>query len=682
MATLLPTSTTLSTLGAAIALASLLALHPSLAAAQPALTAVKTPAPPTIDGVIGEGEWRGAAVAKDFVQYEPNRGERSPFSTEALVLYDDRTLYVAFRGPDPEPPIAQLTQRDANLFSDDAVIVILDSFYDRQSAYYFMTNPLGAQSDGRIAEDGRTVDSNWDAPWRSAARRSDDGWSAEIAIPLNAIKYVAGPDRRWGLNLGRVRRRSLEVAFWAGPLDALLRVSQAGVLTSLSVPPPDRRHQLIPYGLARVQEGQASQWAAGLDLRYGLTPTTAVYGTLNPDFATVEADQEEVNLTRFELALREKRQFFLEGQELFAQRMRTFYSRRIADVSAGAKLLGKQGPWTFALLTARAEQPDGEDRATYGIGRLQRDLGRSNVAVTIASRRLAGLDEGSVSVDSTLFFTKTFGLTAQLARGFGRYRSGTWAYYLRPSYDSPTGHFHVRYSHLGDRFGDTANAIGFIRDDNRRELDSAVNKTFWIKSGAAEKVDYGSNYNIYWGQDGQLRSWRIDEVLDVELRNRWGARATWTEEFTRFEKDFRNRQVGIEVGYNTRAYESVQGGVQFGRNFDADFYLWLVLARRKLTEALSAEYELQRLTLDPDPDRAGTWIHVVRVSQAFTKDLFLRLFFQTNSAIDRRNVEAVFVYRYRPPFGTLQLVYQKGTARFGQRSAQGHTLFLKTTAVF
>jgi hypothetical protein len=91
---------------------------------------------------------------------------------------------------------------------------------------------------------------------------------------------------------------------------------------------------------------------------------------------------------------------------------------------------------------------------------------------------------------------------------------------------------------------------------------------------------------------------------------------------------------------------------------------------------------LERLTLDPDPDKQGTWIHVLRTDQFFTKDLFLRLFFQTNSAIDRKNVQAVFVYRYLPPFGTIQVAYQRGTAAFGQRSTQGDTLFLKATTVF
>lgn len=102
----------------------------------------------------------------------------------------------------------------------------------------------------------------------------------------------------------------------------------------------------------------------------------------------------------------------------------------------------------------------------------------------------------------------------------------------------------------------------------------------------------------------------------------------------------------------------------------------------KLTPALSVQYDLERLTLDPDPENESTWIHVVRADQFFTKDLFLRVFFQTNSAIDRENIQAIFVWRYRPPFGTIQVVYQRGTAEFGERSEQGNTLFLKATAVF
>ena len=174
----------------------------------------------------------------------------------------------------------------------------------------------------------------------------------------------------------------------------------------------------------------------------------------------------------------------------------------------------------------------------------------------------------------------------------------------------------------------------------------------------------------------------MNEAVAVEFRNRLSTKVSWVEEFKRFEKDFRNRQVGFDLGYNTREYQSVSTGLEFGRNFDSDYLLLTASARYKVTPELSAEYPLERLGLDPDPQRQSTWIHVVRANQFFTKDLFLRLFFQTNSAIDRNNVQAVFVYRYLPPFGTIKVAYQRGTAAFGERSTQGNTLFLKATTVF
>jgi hypothetical protein len=151
----------------------------------------------------------------------------------------------------------------------------------------------------------------------------------------------------------------------------------------------------------------------------------------------------------------------------------------VADITAGGRLLGKQGPWTVAALGARSEPLETGERATYAVARIQRAVGRSNVASTLASRRLNGVDEGSASVDTTWFFSRTFGVTAQAANAFGRFNDGTWAYFIRPSYDSSTAHAHIRYTHLGDRFGDNVNAIGLVADDNRRELDAAVAKTLW-----------------------------------------------------------------------------------------------------------------------------------------------------------------------------------------------------------
>ncbi|MGQ0650223.1 MAG: DUF5916 domain-containing protein [Gemmatimonadaceae bacterium] len=436
-----------------------------------------------------------------------------------------------------------------------------------------MTNLLGTQADGRIADDGRTVDGSWDASWRSAARRTPNGWEAELAIPLASVAFRAGEARSWGVNFGRSRRRTLEQSYWAGPLDNAYRMSQAGRLDGLRLTPPPKRHQVIAYGVTRAQEGQTGQTDVGADLRYAITPQMAFSGTVNPDFATIEADVEQVNLTRFEVSLAEKRPFFLEGSELFRQRIRTFYTRRIADIRGGAKLFGKQGPWTLAAIYADARPTGSVPDSRFSVVRAQRDIGRSNVAFMAANRDTAGEHQGSASIDANLFFSKTLGMTAQAIQSYGPFKGGTTGFLLRPSYDSPTGHFHVRYTHLGDRFADNANVVGFIRDDDRREFDSAIDKTLWVRSGAVERLGYDSNYNIYWSQSGPLRSWEIIQGLGVDFRNRLSAEVRHVEDLQRFEEDFRNRRTELTLGYNTREYQSVEIGYAFGRNFGSDLGL-------------------------------------------------------------------------------------------------------------
>lgn len=442
----------------------------------------KVEVPPVIDGEVDEAEWRGITVSDGFLQYQPRRGEPASRPTEVLLAYDDSALYVAFRVHDDREPTAQLTRRDANLLEDDAIVLLLDTHRDRQSAYYFVTNLLGTQADGRIADDGRTVDGSWDGRWRAAARRTEYGWSAELAIPFASLSFRRGPGVVWGINFGRSRRSSFERSFWAGPLDSEYRVSQAGVLAGLDIPAPERRHQIIAYGLSRLQERESATWDAGLDVRYAVRPDVLLQGTLNPDFATIEADREQINLTRFELSLPEKRPFFLEGSELFRQRIPTFYSRRIADIRGGAKLNAKQGPWTAALILAN-ENPGTTTTANYTVARLQRSVGRSNVAVMVADRLRDDSRQGAASTDATLFFTRTLGLTAQWVESYGSSGPGRRGVFVRPSYDSPTGHFHVRYTHLGENLGENANAVGFVRDDDRREIDSAIEKTLFVPSG-------------------------------------------------------------------------------------------------------------------------------------------------------------------------------------------------------
>ncbi len=224
--------------------------------------------------------------------------------------------------------------------------------------------------------------------------------------------------------------------------------------------------------------------------------------------------------------------------------------------------------------------------------------------------------------------------------------------------------------------------MGFIRDDNRHELDSAVEKTFWIRKGGLERVAYDSNYNIYWGTDGTLRSWQIDQGLEIDLRNKFSLGIDYTAEYKLYEKKFWNNETEFSLGYNTREWQSARISYAFGRNFDLDFRLAEGGFNYKITPDLSLEYSLTRLIFTPDPENETTWIHVLRMTQYFTKDLFLKLFYQINSAIDKKNIQLLFVYRFQPPFGLVQLAYQRGSGRFGEKGTQGHTLFLKVALMF
>jgi hypothetical protein len=182
--------------------------------------------------------------------------------------------------------------------------------------------------------------------------------------------------------------------------------------------------------------------------------------------------------------------------------------------------------------------------------------------------------------------------------------------------------------------------------------------------------------------DKTLRSWKVYQSLTFDLRNKFSLLVHHNQEYKLYEKEFRNHRTKAEVGYNTREWQSAAVGYEFGKNFDSDFSLITGRIQQKITQGLSLEYNLTKLHLDPDPDNESTWIHVFRLHQFFTKDLYVKLFFQTNSAIDKQNIQVVFVYRFQPPFGLIQLAYQKGTAEFGERGEQGHTLFLKFAYVF
>jgi hypothetical protein len=647
--------------------------------------------PPIIDGVLDDEVWTTAAVVGGFTQFEPTFGEASPYHTDVLIGATTTVLFVAFRcfDSDPKRIAAAVTSRDGDLEKDDSVTLLLDTNHDLRTAYYFATNRLGVQADGKVSDNGRVVDERWDATWTCAARQTDDGWIAEFEIPFAVLRYRGGEATTWGINFHRRVPRRLETSVWSGPGESIWRISSCGTLTGLDIEATElKKFALIPYALFTAEKDRGSDTKFGGDVRFRITSALSADLTVNPDFALIEADVEEVNLTRFELEVPEKRPFFLEGLEVFDQRITQFYSRRIGDITAGGKVIGGVGGFQVAAIAARADLENSDDHpqirdADYTVVRVQRGIfGSSTIGILAANRRVADENTGSVGADMTLFFTDTLGMTGQVLRSHGSSGDGTLGWFLRPAFDTANSHFHMRYTSLDAGLLDNVNAVGFLKDDDRREIDTEAKHLFWFHESPLENIEAKVNYNRYWSQEGVLRSWELESDVEMVFTSGWQLELSYVDEFKLYEKEFRNSLASIEVGYDDRRGRSVFLEVGSGTNYDSDLLITTLHAQYRISTALGFEYEVTWLELDPDPDLESTWIHVLRSSYYITNDLFISLFMQTNSAISKENLQLLGVWRFKPPFGALQVAYQRGTSEFGKPSEQGDTLFTKLSWVF
>lgn len=651
---------------------------------------------PTIDGEIGDAEWLGAAVAdQNFIQIEPAYGEPSPFRTVVRVAQTATALYVAFEALDPEIDrlAAAITQRDAistreansfGIVQDDVVAVLIDPFGDGRTAYIFRTNVLGTQEDGRIADNGRAVDLQWDGVWRSAAMRRDDRWTIEFEIPFSTLVYAGGMDRSWKANFVRTLPRRLETSVWSGPSESVFRVSGFGDLTGIDTPTQSANvWQFIPYSIATLEEAKGARFEFGGDIRWRPSSNLGADLTYNPDFALVDADVEVINLTRFEVQVPEKRPFFLEGTEMFNQRYRQFHSRRMGDITWGAKTNGRFGGTEFSLITAsedlRLTSAATEKAAYYGILRVQQSIGRgSNIGLLATNRNIGSDNAGSFGLDTTTYFTETLSFNGQIFEVHGPTAGGRFVWYMRPSYDTSTTHFHIRWGHFAPGIRNDFNVLGFLQDDDRKELDTNLGHIFFFDTGLLERLRPSVNFGRYTSFDqGVLRGYALSPRVEAVLRNGLEFEVNYRNEYRLFDKGYYNQQTNFIAGWNGRDGRFISANVGTGVNFDNDLFLYGGEVRWAFGEAFRVSYNLTRLELSPDLNRESTTIHVFETTYTFNPDLFVRAFFQTNSAIDKQNVQVLGVWRFNPPFGSVQVAYQKGTSAFGQQSDQGHTLFTK-----
>ncbi len=479
----------------------------------PTAAAVRVTAQPSVDGVLDDPAWANGGVITGFVQNEPFEGQTATERTEIRVVFDDEAMYVGawMFDSDPTGIVFGETRRDASLEETDALLLIFDTYLDRQNGFVFGTTPAGIEYDGQVTREGAGggggpnqrqqagsgggFNLNWDGSWDVATSRDERGWYAEFRIPFATLRYRGGGEQAWGFNVSRNIRRRNEQSFWAAvPRQFnLYRVSRAGVLEGIEAP-TRRSLGVSPYVLGSgvrdyeaqmpVGRGVATDYNQdfGVDVKLGVTPSLSLDLTYNTDFAQVEVDDQQINLTRFRLFFPEKRPFFLENAGTFSigtpRDVDLFFSRRIGigpngqsvPILGGGRLSGKVGGVTLGLLSIQTDNIDSVAPQNFSVVRVVQEFpNRSRIGGAFISR---------FNTDSTEDRNLTFAIDGRLGVGdaltFDAYAAGThtpgrtsgeYAYNFGSSYTTRDWSMGASFREVGQNFNPE---VGFLPRSNYR----------------------------------------------------------------------------------------------------------------------------------------------------------------------------------------------------------------------
>ena len=385
---------------------------------------------PLIDGNLSDSIWSSIDWGSDFIEVVPDENTAPSVQTKFKILYDQKHLYIALKALDPEPATItnRLSRRDG--FVGDRINVLIDSYHDLRTGFLFTVTAAGVRGDEFITDNGNTVDESWNPIWSTKALIDDEGWSAEMKIPLSQLRFSNSPEQVWGLNVTRNYFRENQFSAWNRiPVDAAGWVSEAGKLKGLKNIKPQKQIEIQPFVVTKLDRYEAESGNpyadgndftlnAGLDAKIGITNDLTLDVTINPDFGQVEADPAAINLDGFEIFNRDQRPFFVENKNIFDYRFadnrnNLFFSRRIGrspqvspetpggafvdqpqntTILGAAKFSGKtKNGWSIGVLESMTSKEFteistngeiseslAEPFTNYFVGRIQKDFNAKN----------------------------------------------------------------------------------------------------------------------------------------------------------------------------------------------------------------------------------------------------------------------------------------------------------------
>ncbi|MDQ7066429.1 MAG: DUF5916 domain-containing protein [candidate division KSB1 bacterium] len=687
--------------------------------------------PPKIDGLLTDPVWRLAPVASGFTQRDPKEGEPATEPTEVRVLYDDDYLYIGFKCYDREPDriVARQMRNDADLENDDYIRILLDTYLDRRNAFAFQTNPLGARWDAQITDEGRSINRDWNCVWEVQAQITDEGWEAELRIPLNQLRFPAGGDvSTWGINFARVIRRKREDTYWSPILRdygfgsrAFYRISKAGDLVGLDHLTRRPRLEIRPYSLSGLQKTITDPPVKaervldfGLDVKYGLSADLIADITINTDFAQVEADQERVNLTRFSLFFPEKRDFFLEGAGIFrvgqgdrpgrrTPNEQLFYSRRIGlhngkevPIIAGTKVTGNLAGLEIGLLDVMTDRFVSDDtelpRTNFSVLRLRRPvMERSSIGMMVMSKDAIGSSDFNRTfvADGVFAFGPATNISAWIAKTrTPGIHNRDWAGNFNFNYRSDRYTFRVNYTEVQENFNAE---MGFIRRKDIRRFNAEAGKGVrpswnWLRrlySGAY--IQYLTDgQNVLQTRDVGLRTFiqfesghilfsnpKVQyELLDFDWEIHPGiVIPAGIYKFVAYDFFFRSdasRQLSVRLGGNLGEFFS---GTRFGGNLNLNY-------RPSPHFSLDLSYNGNIVNLPTG--EFTTNVLSTRITYTLSRDMFAKAYIQWNDSAELLSLNFLYNWYYRPG-SNFYLVYNHRWDAGDRIATMDRALIIKVT---
>ncbi len=677
------------------------------------MTAIRLDQPLRLDGRLDETVYSTATGISGFIQSLPKEGAPASERTEAWVFFDGETLYVSARCWDSAPEsqwVANELRRDTNqLRQNDTFGVMLDTFHDHRNGFVFYTNPLGARYDFAFTDESN-VNPDWNQVWDVRTGRFDGGWTMEMAIPFKSLRYQSGTDEVWGVQLRRVVRRKNEFAYitlipMAVGFGGISRASEAATLTGLDLPKASRNVEIKPYGISSLTTDRARAPAlvrdphatGGVDVKYGITANLTADFTYNTDFAQVEVDEQQVNLTRFNLFFPEKREFFLENRGMLdfgrapaAQNTSAvsdvpalYYSRRIGlsgsrtvPVDAGGRVTGKIGNLGVGLMHIQTGDlppaPGAPTGATapvpttgFTVLRLRRDvLRRSTIGAIFTNRSRSATGRGS---------NQAYGVDALFALFRNVHLSGYLAQTQNEDVDRDNTSARAAFDYSGDRYGVSLQhsrvgqnfnpEVGFVRRRNfRRSFALARFSPRPTRLDFVRKFTYEGSFDYVLNGFGQLESRDLTGRFNAELENSDQFTVQVSKQYDLLIRPFpiatavtlpvggyRFNDVQVSYAFGQQRRASGTASAQLGQFYDGTIAtLGYTGARVSVLRPLSIE---PTVTINRVRLPAGEFTQKLvraRTDYAFSPRMFVSALVQYSSVENALSSNLRFRWEYRP----------------------------------